>query len=409
MMAIPQISRVRRAHWTAWLATFCLLLGLNANAQSVSLRAAVAKPLQAAQEALKNNQAQQAMALAKEALAVPQLSAAELVSVQRTLAVAALNAKDPAQASESLMVLLAQPDVSPADQRAFLESLTQARQQLQDPAGVVKSTRQYLALGGNKPGMRVALLQSLSAQKLNDEVIAQVQAWLKQGEKTVAESELRLLALSYRQIKDAAGYEATLLRLLERFPAKAYWSEAITRLAHKPNGNPRLELDMYRLLEDTENLEDAAEYTEMIELALKAGLPAEAQRVLDAGFQKGVLGQGSEAGAHQKLRQQVKAKLSEDEKLLETLERTASDGNSWAAVGDVRLSQQQWAQARDAYAKAQAAGGLRRLEEVLLHQAMALCKLGQAEQCRTMLASIKDDATALALANLWRIRSLHPR
>lgn len=373
-----------------------------------TLRAAVLKPLQAAQEALKNNQAQQAAALAKEALAVQSLSNYELVSVQRTLAVAALNAKDYEQASASLMSLLSQPELVQADQKIFLELLTSARQQLKDHAGVVKSTRQYLDAGGTKTEMRLALLQALSALKADEEVVAQDQVWLKQGIRSLGESALRTLAVSYRNLKNQVGYEATLWRLLESHPSKAYWAESITRLAQKANANPRWELDMYRLLEETDNLEWVDEYTEMVELALKAGLPAEAQRVLEAGYKKGVMGQGAQAAVHQKLRQQVQAKVAEDDKLLETLERTAKDGNSWAAVGDVRLSQQQWALAKSAYDKALIAGSLRREAEVQLHQAIALLKTGDAAQCRKMLESIKDDATALALANLWRIRSLNP-
>lgn len=397
--------------WPAILILCSALACMVAGAQQMTtgtLRPAVVEPLQAAQEALKKKQAPQAMRLAKEALAVPHLSSFEVATVQRVLAMAAINAKDHDQASDSLMILLVQPGLSQTDQRLFLELLTSVRQQLKDHVGVVKWTKQYLAAGGTKPEMRLALLQALFAMKSHEELVAQGQAWLHQAGTVLVESELRAMALSYRQLKDAKGYEAMLLQLLERFPSKAYWAEIIALQTQKPNANPRLELDMYRLLEETGNLEDAAEYAEMAELALRAGLPAEAQRVLETGYKKGILGQGDQAGAHLKLRQQVQSKAAEDAQLLDELERSAKDGNSWAAVGDVRLSHQKWTLAREAFAKALSAGGLRREPEVRLHQAFALFKSGEAEQCRTMLATIQDDATAMALANLWRIRSLQP-
>ena len=383
----------------------------QAGGANPTVRPAVFKPLQAAQEALKNNQPQQAVTLAKEALSVPQLTVWELISIQRTLAVAALNAKDFDQASASLEALLAQPEILPADRRLFLESLAQARLQKNDHPGVVKWARQYQAEGGSKPAMRLVLLQSLSHLNAHAELISQVQAWMKldasAGQKT-SEAELRSLAVSYSKLKDMGGYEATLLQLLENYPSKAFWAEAIARQAQKPNSNPRFELDMYRLLEDTDNLEEAAEFTEMVDLALKAGLPAEAQRVVELGYKKGVLGQGGDAAAHLKLRQQIATKLTEDEKLFEQLERGAKEGNSWAAVGDVLLSKQLWDKAKTAYTQALNMGNLRREAEVHLHLGMALFKLGQLEQCRKMLATIKDDPTALALANLWRIRTLSP-
>ena len=94
------------------------------------------------------------------------------------------------------------------------------------------------------------------------------------------------------------------------------------RLAQQPNLNPRLELDLYRLLEQTDNLEEAVEYSDMAQQALKAGLPSEALRVLAKGFDAGVLGQGSDGAAHAKLRTEAKKKAQEDELTFAQLEKS---------------------------------------------------------------------------------------
>ena len=125
---------------TACMALWMIVSG-HAAAQttpSVTVQQEVYKPLQAAQEALKNNQAQQAVSLAKEALAVPKISPAELTLVQRTLAVAALLANDFDQAIASLEVLVSQPGLTAAEQRPFLESLMNATQQKKDFPALVK-------------------------------------------------------------------------------------------------------------------------------------------------------------------------------------------------------------------------------------------------------------------------------
>ena len=390
----------------------CALVSAQAAAQNnpaTPVQQAVYKPLQAAQEALKNNQAQQAVSLAKEALTVFPITPAETTLVQRTLAVAALAAKDVDQAIASLEFLAAQPGLTPAEQRPFLESLMNATQGKKDFPALVKWARLYLASGGTNASVRPVLIQTLSLMNAHQEVVQEMQVKLKMdaaaGQKT-PEPELRLLAVSYRQLKDPPGYEATLLQLLEAYPSKAYWAEAINRQANQPNANPRFELDLFRLLEETGNLEDDAEYIGMAELALKAGLPAEAKRVLDQGFQNAILGKGHSAAAHVQLRQQAANKLAEDDKLFAQMERTAKEGHALVGLGDVWLSKQDWAKAHVLYTQARAAGQVRREAELNLHHAIVLFKMGEVAQSRNWLTKVADDKTALAVANLWRIRTL---
>jgi hypothetical protein len=136
------------------------------------------------------------------------------------------------------------------------------------------------------------------------EMLNNIQLDAKAGQKT-PENELRILAVSYRQQKDTVGNEATLLRLLETYPSKAYWAQAISRQVSRLETNPRFELDLLRLMEDTDNLVDSGEIILMAEPALRTGLPADAKRVVNKGFERGVLGKGSASADHLKLRQQL--------------------------------------------------------------------------------------------------------
>jgi len=405
--ANPLLNRLATGLLCLW---FSLHLGAQTTAP-ISVQMAVYKPLQAAQEALKNSQPQQALALAKEALAVPNITPAETFLVQRTVAVAALAAQDFDQAAASLTLLLSQPGLSAAEQRPFLESLIFVSQQKKDLTGVVKWAQLYLRDGGANSSVRPVLIQTLSLLNAHQDVVQEMQIKMKldaaAGQKP-SEAELRTLAVSYRELKDEAGYEATLYQLLALFPTKAYWAEAIDRQSSQAQAHARLDLDLYRLSEETGTLDDAAEYVMMAELALRAGLPADAQRVLENGFQQGVLGQGAQASAHAKLRQLAAAKLAEDDKLMAALEKSAKDSNAWVGLGDVWFSKQQWPQASAMYAKALAAGPVRREAEVYLHQAIAVFKAGDAVASRALLDKINGDKTAMALARLWRIRMLAP-
>ncbi len=399
----------RKRHWANQLVLltgllFCMMSVQAQAPATVSLRAEVHKPLAAAQEALKNNQPDQALALTREALSVAQLTPAERAVVLRTQAVGALRAKNWDVAIQALEFLVASPDVSVADRLPMLESLMNAGQQKKDHALVLKWARQYIKDGGPKPVIRVVMIQTLAVmgehKQVVEEMLEKIRLDAAASVKT-PEQELRLLAVSYRQLKDNAGYQATLRRLLEAYPSKAYWAEVIQRLAQQVDLNPRLELDLYRLLAYTDNLEEASEYSDMAQQALKAGLPSEAVRVLAKGFDAGVLGKGADAAAHTKLRTDAQKKEREDEQTFAQFEKTAKDSASWTGVGNVYASQQNWTAANAAYAKALALGGLRREQEFRLHYAISLIKAGQKDVARQQLAAVQGDPLAVELASLW--------
>jgi tetratricopeptide (TPR) repeat protein len=370
------------------------------------LRAEVHKPLTAAQEALKNNQTDQALNLTREALSVNQLTPVERAFVMRTQAAAAVRSKNWDLAIESLEYLVNSSDVPQADKRSMLESLMNASLQKKDNARAVKWGRQYLQEGGTNPGIRLAMIQTLSVMGEHKQVLQEVQEKMRldaaAGQKT-PEQDLRLMAISYRQLKDDAGYMRMLKRLVSDYPSKAYWVEVIARMAQQPGLNSRQELNLYRLLEQTGNMEEVDEYTEMANLAIKAGLPAEALRVLNKGFEQGILGKGADAPAQTKLRADALKKTQEDAKGFAQLEKSAKDAVTWTAVADVYFSQQNWTAAHTAYAKALELGGSRRENDLRLHDAISLFQLGHKESARQQLAAIQGDVAWSEIAHLWGI------
>jgi tetratricopeptide (TPR) repeat protein len=219
------------------------------------------------------------------------------------------------------------------------------------------------------------------------------------------ELELRLLGAATLQRKDAPGYFAVLKRLVQSYPSKAYWADAVVRLTNLPGFNNRYELDAYRLLAETDNLEEPVEHVEMASLALKAGLPAEALRVLESGLRKGILGHGADAAAHARLLAEARKKSQEDEALLPQLEQGARDGQAWLAVADAHASKQNWPAAVAAYDKAFKAGGLRREAEAGLHRGIALFKNGQKPAALEQWRALRDDYSAQQLASLWTLLS----
>ena len=293
--ALPQVSRrlesqlLRTARNCAMALALPLLTGMAATSttalaqtnNAAAIRPEVVKLLQASQDALREGQLDKALTLAQQAMAMPNISKDERPYVLRTLAAAAMQAKNFVLAISTLETLVQElPDTTLPDQKAALiESILSAAQQAQDLERFVKWARIYLDQGGRNPSVRPVLIQTLSVLKQHEAVIKEVKVKIKSDEEysvNTPEIELRLMAYSQRMLKDDAGYNASLKMLLQRYPSKAYWAEVIPRVARQANFNIRFDLDLYRLLELTGNMEDPTEYTDMANLALKNGLPAEA-------------------------------------------------------------------------------------------------------------------------------------
>lgn len=401
----------RHTHWANQLILLSgLLFGMvpiPSSAQSpVDLRAEVHKPLLAAQDALKNNQPDTALNFTRDALSVANLTTGERVIILRLQAVAGIRAKKWDVAKAALDALVASPDVAVADRLPLLETLMSVAQQSKDNERLVKTASAYLKIRPGNSSVRVVMIQTLSLMGDHKQVVSEILEKLRldteAGAKT-PEQELRMLAVSYRQLKDNQGYQSTLRRLLDAYPTKAYWAEVIQRMAQQPNLGPRAELDLYRLLEQTNNLEEVAEYLEMADLATKVGLPAEAVRILSKGLDRGVLGKGVDVAAHKKLLADVQKKAQDDARVFSQLEKTANDVVAWSAVADVYFSQQNWSAAHLAYAKALDLGVSKRENELRLHDAISLIQAGQKDNAKTQLANIKGDVFWVDLASLWGI------
>lgn len=385
----------------------CVAVIATANAQ-VTVRPEVAKSLQAAQDALKAGQAQAAVNLAQQTLAMPGITATEKPFIQRTLAVSAYQAKNFQLAASTWENLIQDmPADTPAAQKIpLIEYILNASQEVKDYARVVDWARTYLKLEGTNPVVRTMLIQNLSTLNRHEEVIQEVKEKIRldaNANKKTAENELRTMAVSQRQLKDESGYISTLKLLLQNYPSKTYWADIIPRLARQANFNTRFDLDLYRLLEATGNMEDTVEYVDMANLAIKVGLPAEALRTVEAAYSAGLMGKGNDAANHQKLRLQIQQRLTEDEKALPALEKSAKDANALASLADVYASKQKWDLAQLNYSKVLSMGGLRREAETRLHAGIALFKAGQKDEALKMLDSVQGDATAVELAQLWKV------
>lgn len=370
------------------------LCALGVHAEQ-ALRREVAQPLLAAQEALKAKRADEALALLAPARALKDLNESEQAFVLRVTAAAAMQARQYLVAVDALETLAQRKDVPEAERRNFLQSLVNASVNLKDYERASRWAREGLHLGPEGARFRLVLLQALNLLGRHAEVVAEMQK-LPAGAPP-NEAELRVLGASQLKLKDEAGYYQTLLQLLKVSASKDYWADLLPRVSQQPGFNPRLELDVYRLYEATGSLEEASDILEMAKLALKAGLPAEAVRVLEQGLARKALS----GDAPQALLQQARKRAAEDEQSLAQLREAARDGNGWAQLAELYASAQRWEPALEGYRKAMELGGLRRPDEVRLNYGRCLIGAGQKPEALAVLAQVGGDSRAMA--QLWTL------
>jgi tetratricopeptide (TPR) repeat protein len=387
---------------TSWKKLFALsVLGvaLNTVAQ-VNMRPEVAKPLQAAQEAIQAKQPDVALQKIQEARSASQLTEPEKMFLERLSVVAAMNAQKFDVAASSLDYLLQSQQLSAADRLTLTETMVSMSQRNKEHAKVVQWARRYAQDGGKNQRVHIMKVQALALQGLHKDVLQEMTEAYKAMGYQPEEAELRIYAFSQKQLKDDAGYIGTLTQLVTRFSTKDYWSDLLNIMGRAPGINARTQLDVSRLMEASGTMEDAEDYLDTAQFAIKAGLPYEALRVIEQGQVAGLY-KGAMVANAAKLKQQAQQRATEDDKALKSLTVTSDNGPMLVQLGDVLLSKGQWAEAGEVYQKALSKGGLKREADARLHCGIALLKAKQADQAKTMLQSVAGDASAVQMASLW--------
>jgi hypothetical protein len=143
---------------------------------------------------------------------------------------------------------------------------------------------------------------------------------------------------------------------------------------------------------------------EMAQLALQAGFPAEAKKVVDKGFDTGALGSGPEADRHKRLRELVNKKAAEDQKSLgegDAQAETAKTGVAQVNTGYNYVANGKFDKGIPMMEAGIAKGGLKRPEDDKLHLGIAYLQAGNRSKAVQVLKTVQGGDGAADLARLW--------
>ena len=395
-----------RAAICAALVSGCLGLGLSAHAQQKEgVRPEVGKPLQAAQALVKQKKGREAMAEIAKAEAVPNRTAYENQVIAQMKAAAASSAGDNDLTIRNNEAVLSSGKVSGREALPLIQGVAVAYYNKKDYAQAASWTNRYFKEGGNDPAMRQMLLQSYylgndcnSVNKMLGSLASD------ESNKKASEEELQILARCYLAQKDNAGYVAAIEKLVIYYPKATYWTDLLARVQKKPGFSDRLALHVFRLRMETGNLSTADDYLEMAQLALQAGVPAEATQIVDKGYEKKVLGVGPQAERHQRLRDLVKKNLDESQRNRAKDEQEAAaskDGNDLVKVGMNYVFEGKADKGIKLIEEGIKKGGLKRPEDAKLALGYAQVHAGQRGKGVQTLKTVQGTDGTADIARLW--------
>lgn len=386
-----------------------------AASSAATLRAEVAKPLQAAQDAIKAANYAEAAARLAEAEAMPGLTPYEAYLVQRLKAPVSIRSGEQAVAISILEAVLPSPFLPAADRAPIVETIISLSMQLKDYSRAGKWMKVYLDEGGSNAEVRRLYPRVLGelgdhagvVRELAPRVAADAAA-----KRATPEQTLRTLGISQNALKDGVGYLVTLEKLAASTGKPEYWGDVIVRVIKRDGfAEERLRIDIYRLMQAVGVNLGPGQTGDWAFRANQAGLPAEAQKLLDDGFTSGLLGKDENAEADRKLREsatksarQEAATLADDE----AAAPKAKDGNAAFGLGLSVSGTGAHERALGLMNQGLAKGGLRRPDDAMLHLGLVQWRAGKIEDALRSFAAVKGADGTADLARLWTVYLTSP-
>ena len=268
-------------------------------------------------------------------------------------------------------------------------------------------TKRYLALDADNAQMQNLLARIFYLQDDFPGTITEVNRQIQADDaanRAPSYDKLHLLISSYLKMKDMVGYVSVLERMVTHYPKKEFWADLIYRLPNKPGFSDRLRIDYYRLLLATDTLEEGPQYAEFADLALLAGLPTEAKKVVDAGYAANMLGTGKDAAKHKILRDKVNKQAADDLKSLDAGEasaKAAKNGIGLVNTGYNFVINGQIERGIALMEQGIARGGLKSVDEAKLHLGMAYLQGGNRAKATEIFKSLQGTDGAVDIGRYW--------
>lgn len=378
-----------------------------ASAPQNTVRKEMGKPFSELEKLITEKQFPQAMEKMKELEKFEKKTPYEEFAIQRMYAVIASNTANTDLLASSFESMISSSFLGMAEKLKFSEGMAGTYYNEKKYALSKKWALRTLELDPNAKSTRELLPRIMYLQEDYAGAVKELTLFVEAEEKAnrvPSFDVLHLIISCHLKTKNTDGYTSVLERMVTYYPKKEYWGDLLYRVVGKATFAERLRLDWYRLLLTTDNLEDPDQYAEMAELALFAGLPHEAKKVVDAGFAANLLGTGKNAAKHKPLREKVTKQAADDAKSMDAGDaavKAAKTGIGMVNTGYNYVVYGQFEKGIAMIEQGIAKGGLKAPEEAKLHLGMAYLQSGNKAKAAEIFKTIQGADGAADLARYW--------
>ncbi|NDI87559.1 tetratricopeptide repeat protein [Undibacterium crateris] len=372
-----------------------------------AMRPEIGRIVQAAGELYKAKKYKDALAKIHEADSVGGKTVNENFTIERMRLSIASAANDNDTVIRSAETIISAGKLPSKDQLQMIQVLANAYFKAGNYAKASQWYSRYYADGGTDPSLRPYMIQAMNqggdSAKAMKEVMNDLAADEKAG-RTPSLSNLEFYANAALKQKDMAGYTTALEKLVAYHGKKEYWVNLLNNVERKPGYSERLKLDLYRLKLALGQVSKTSDYMDSSLMAIQAGYPGEATKIIDAGYKAGALGAGNDAERHKRLRDMAAKAVDEAGKAAATAEadaKQAKDGNALVNLGFAAATSGKAPQGIALMEEGIKKGGLKHPEDAKLHLGIALLQSGKKSEAIKTLKSVQGKDGVADLARYW--------
>jgi tetratricopeptide (TPR) repeat protein len=372
----------------------------------------VAKALKAAQEAMQMKQWDTALAEIKKAQAVEKKTPFEAYQIDEFLGFVMIQQKKYGEAAPVFERMLNSGFLPAEKVDDTTKTVAQLYFQVKDYKKSAEWAKKWL---DKHPGTEdMGILLGQSQYLLNDYkgAAATMTTVVNNAEKAgrvPQENWIQIVLSSQFKSDNKEGIGEALKKMVRYYPKPEYW-ENLLDIYRRKDSSDRVTLGYYRLMNDVGVLKQKGDYVEMAQLAMDAGVPGEAQAIVDAGMKNGTLKveEKTEQGRYDRLLAGATKQAKADEASLPQLAKEAEkaqQGQADVALGQAYLSYGKYDEAIGALQRGIRKGGVTDIDEANISLGIAYLKKGQKDQARQAFKAVKEGSKWSDLAELWTIRS----
>jgi hypothetical protein len=378
----------------------------------------IAKPMAAAQEAMKAKRWQEVLTKTREAESTPGAKTqTDLYWMSEFRGYAYHSLKQDSDAVRELEAGLNSPCMPEAKKLERYKSILGIYSALRNYPKVIDYGNRALKVSKD-PDLQVAVAQAYYQSGNNKDavrVMNEMLAGLEQSGRVPKEQQLLLVQAACAKAGNNTCVAQVFEKLVVHYPKPEYWQNLMVAI-NKTDTDDVQKLNVMRLAVYVNVLNQGEQYKEMAQLALENKLAGEAQAVLEQGFTKNVFTDQRLKDVNTRLLAAAKKEAAADKAALpqnDAAARTAATGDADVKVGAQYLGFGDAAKAAEALQRGIKKGSLakgdpmqkQRTDEASMLLGIAYLRNNNKAEAARAFKAVKEDPTMVRIAKLWLLNT----